>query len=85
MLDDEESRWETSQHKNKYEGKRCPALDNHETVSKRQNRILLTHAEELKKDMKISREEHQRRVRKGLCLRCGEKGHYARDCKIQPS
>ena len=85
VIDDEESRWDTSQHKNKYEGKRCPAPDNHKMASKKQNRRLLAHAEDFKKDLKISREEHQRRVSEGLCLRCGEKGHYARDCKVQPS
>ena len=85
VIDDEESRCDTSQHKNKYEGKRCPALDNLETASKRKNRRLLAHAEDFKKDLKILREEHQRRVSEGLCLRCGKKGHYARDCKVQPS
>ena len=54
-------------------------------ASKKQNRRLLAHAEDFKKDLKISKEEHQRRVSEGLCLRCGEKGHYARDCKVQPS
>ena len=63
VIDDEESRWDNSQHKNKYEGKRHPALDNHKTASKRQNRRLLAHAEDFKKDLKISREEHQRRIR----------------------
>ena len=43
------------------------------------------HSEDFKKDLKILREEHHRRVSEGLCLRCGEKGHYARDCKVQPS
>ena len=85
MIDDEESRWDTSQHKNKYEGKRRPAPDNHEMASKRQNRRLLAHAEDFKKDLKILREEHQRRVSEGLCLRCGEKGHYDRDYEVQPT
>ena len=85
VIDDEESRWDTSQHKNKYERKRRPAPDNHEMASKKQNRRLLAHAEDFKKDLKISREKHQRRVSEGLCLHCGEKGHYARDCKVQPS
>ena len=61
MIDDEESRWDTSQHKNKYEGKRCPAPDNHEMAIKKQNRRLLTNAEDFKKDLKFLREEHQSR------------------------
>ena len=55
VIDDEESRWDTSQHKNKYEGKRRPAPDNHKMASKKQNRRLLAHAEDFKKDLKISK------------------------------
>ena len=42
------------------------------------------HAEDFKKDLKIFREEHQRRASEGLCLCSGEKGHCTRDCKAQP-
>ena len=56
VTDDEESRWDTSQHKNKYEGKRCPAPDNHIMASKKQKRRLLANAEDFKKDLKILRE-----------------------------
>ena len=76
---------ESLPYKNKYEGKCCPAPDNHGMARKKQNRRLLAHAEDFKKDLKILREEHQRRVSEGLCLHCGERGHYARDCKVQPS
>ena len=54
--------------------KRCPAPDNHETASKKQNKRLLTHAEDFKKDLKLLREEHQKRVSEGLCLCCERRG-----------
>ena len=53
VIDDKESRQDISQHKNKHEGKCCPALDNHKTASKKQNRRLLMHAEDFKKELKF--------------------------------
>ena len=60
VIDDKESRWDTSQHKNEYEGKRRPAPDNHKMVSKKQNRRLLAHAEDFKKGF----EDFERRAPK---------------------
>lgn len=44
VINDKESKQDTSQHKNKYEGKQRPAQDNHEMAIKKKNRRLLTHA-----------------------------------------
>ncbi|THU98720.1 hypothetical protein K435DRAFT_856364 [Dendrothele bispora CBS 962.96] len=33
---------------------------------------------------RISREERDRRMNEGLCIRCGEKGHFGRNCSTYP-
>jgi hypothetical protein len=37
-------------------------------------------AEKLGKDGKLTGEERERRMKEGLCLYCGEKGHMSKDC-----
>ena len=62
VISDEKLSCDTFLYKNEYEGKQCPAQDNHEKASKKLNRRLLTHAEDFKKDLKILKEEHQKRI-----------------------
>ena len=68
MIDDEESRWDTSRNKDKKEGKLCPAQDTHKNNSKKQNNGIFARAEDFRKELKVSKEEYQKRVREKLCL-----------------
>ena len=68
VIDNEESRWDTSQSKDKREGKHCPAQDTHKNSSKKRNNGLSARAEDFRKELKVSKEEYQKRVREKLCL-----------------
>lgn len=68
VINDEKSSYNTSQEKDKYEGKLLSAQDNHETASTKQSRTLLAGAEDSKKNLKISKKEHLiRKVKIGVC------------------
>ena len=66
VVDDEESRWDTSRNKDKKEGKRCPAQDTHMNSSKKRNNGPSSCAGDLRKELKVSKEEYQKRVREKL-------------------
>ena len=85
MIDDEESRWDTSRNKDEKEEKHCPAQDTHKNSRKKQNNGLSARAEDFRKELKVSKEEYQKRVREKLCLRCGKKGHFVKECKVNLS
>ena len=51
VINDEESRWDTSRNKDKKEGKRCPAQDTHKINSKKQIRGLSACAEDFRKEL----------------------------------
>ena len=67
------------------EGKRCPAQDTHKNSNKKRNNGLSARAEDLRKELKVSKEEYQKRVREKLCLKCGKKGHFVKECKVNLS
>ena len=86
MIDDEEARWDSSKRKEAQEGNCCPVPGNGgkraKTSSKKQKSALLESAEEFRQKLNITQEEYLKRVRERLCLRCGKKGHYVGDCKV---
>ena len=59
-IDNEKSRWDTSRHKDKKEGKCCPAQDTHKNNSKKQNTGLSTRAEDFRKELKVSNKSTKR-------------------------
>ena len=63
VIDDEESRWDNSRNKDNKEGKHCPAQDTHKNNSKKQNSGLSACAGDFRKELKVSKEEYQMRVR----------------------
>ena len=81
LIDDEELRLDIYKNKDKKEGKRCLAQDTHKNNSKKCNSVLSTCAEDFRKELKVSNEEYQKRVREKLCLRCGKKGHFVKEGK----
>ena len=85
VIDDEESRWDTSRSKDEREGKRRSTQDTHKNSNKKRNNGLSARAEDFRKELKVSKEEYQKRVREKLCLRCGKKGNFVKECKVNIS
>ena len=83
VIDDEEARWDSSKRKEDDKDKKRPSSNNKraKACKKKTKSGSSERAEEFCNELKIRKEEYQRRVCERLCLRCGRKGHYVGDCK----
>ena len=87
VIIDKEAQLDSSKQKEDDGGRqRLSSINNdrkHVKARKKKPRSALSnHAEEFQKELKISKEEHQKRLCDRLCLCCVRKGHYVGDCKI---
>ena len=87
VINDEEAWWDSSKRKEDDEGRHLTSSCNndrkHVKARKKKSRSALSNcAEEFQKELNIRKEEYQKRVCNKVCLRCGRKGHFVGDCKV---